>query len=406
MIAQLRRAVRRRPLRLRLMLTYTGMFIVAGIMLVALTDALVSRNSATSASSHAAQQYYADVSPGCVKAFGHPSLVSSTTLAGCRQGLGIAASAIAERQRGSDRNSFYLYSGLALAIMAVVSAALGWIIAGRALRPVHAVTAAARRASGESLTDRISLTGPSDELKELADTFDAMLDRLDSAFSAQRRFVANASHELRTPLTLMQTSIDVTLAKADRTPAQLEQMAAEVKQAASRADAMIEALLTLARSDAGTTERESVDLAVVAEDALEAASSDIQARQLGVDRDLAEAPVVGDQVLIERMVANLVSNAARHNVPSGWLSVATGMRGGHAFVDVGNSGPRIPADLVAALFEPFRRLRERTGDATDGLGLGLSIARSVSDAHHGTMSAISRPDGGLDISVSLPPAGS
>jgi signal transduction histidine kinase len=404
MIARLRRAVRRRPLRLRLMLTYTGMFIVAGIMLVAITDVLISRGSTIATDSPAARQYAA-ATAACAKALSHPSLASRSTVANCQQGLSME-SAIAKSQRGSDRRSFYLYSGLALAIMALVSAALGWIIAGRALRPVHAVTEAARRASGESLAERISLTGPSDELKELADTFDAMLDRLDNAFSSQRRFVANASHELRTPLALMQTSIDVTLAKADRTPAQLEQMAAEVKQAAGRAGAMIEALLTLARSDAGTTERESVDLAVVAEDALEAAAAEIQARHLGVDSDLAEAPVVGDQVLIERMVANLVSNAARHNVPAGWIRVATGVRGGHAFADVSNSGPRIPDDLVTALFEPFRQLQERTGDVTDGLGLGLSIARSAADAHRGTITAISRPDGGLDISVSLPPAGS
>jgi signal transduction histidine kinase len=404
MIARLRRAVRRRPLRLRLMLTYTGMFIVAGIMLVAITDGLISSGSTIATESPAARQYAA-ATGACAKALDHPSLASRSTVANCQQGLS-TESAIAKSQRGSDRHSFYLYSGLALAVMALVSAALGWIIAGRALRPVHAVTEAARRASGESLADRISLTGPSDELKELADTFDAMLDRLDNAFSSQRRFVANASHELRTPLTLMQTSIDVTLAKADRTPAQLEQMAAEVRQAASRAEAMIEALLTLARSDAGTTERESVDLAVVAEDALEAAGPEIQARQLGVESDLAEAAVLGDQVLIERMVANLVVNAARHNVSAGWLRIATGVRGGDVFVEVSNGGSRVPDDLVMELFEPFRRLQERTGDVTDGLGLGLSIARSVAAAHGGTIAAISRPEGGLNISVSLPPAGS
>ena len=156
--------------------------------------------------------------------------------------------------------------------MAVLSALLGWIMAGRVLRPVHAITAAARRASEENLGERIALAGPEDELKELADTFDAMLGRLDAAFASQRRFVANASHELRTPLTVMRTAIDVTLAKPERTPAQLEAMAAEVRQATGQAERLVEALLTLARSDRGTGPRSVLDLAVLAEDALDAAT--------------------------------------------------------------------------------------------------------------------------------------
>jgi signal transduction histidine kinase len=278
---------------------------------------------------------------------------------------------------------------------------LGWIVAGRALRPVHAITAAARTASKENLTGRIALTGPDDELKELADTFDAMLARLDAAFASQRRFVADASHELRTPLTVMRTAIDVTLAKPGRTQAQLESMAAEVRQAVDRAEALIEALLTLARSDRGTGPREPLDMAVLAEDALDAAAPAIRACPVTIEAALQPGPTLGDPVLVERLVTNLVDNAVRHNVPNGWVQVATGIRGGMAFIEVANGGALIPEELVPSLFEPFRRLSERAG-SPDGTGLGLSIVRSVTLAHHGQITARRRPAGGLEVSVLLP----
>ena len=183
----------------------------------------------------------------------------------------------AQSQRAEAVHQLLLYSLVGLGIMGAVSMAVGWLVAGRVLRPVHAITGAARRASEENLGERLALAGPPDELKELADTYDAMLARLDAAFASQRRFVANASHELRTPLTVMRTAIDVTLAKADRTPAQLEDMAAEVRAAADRAEALIEALLTLARSDRGAIAVELTDLAVLAEDALDAAGPAIRA---------------------------------------------------------------------------------------------------------------------------------
>jgi signal transduction histidine kinase len=281
------------------------------------------------------------------------------------------------------------------------SAWLGWIVAGRALRPVHAITAAARRASEENLGERIALAGPDDELKELADTFDAMLGRLDAAFASQQRFVANASHELRTPLTVMRTAIDVTLAKPGRTPAQLEAMAVEVRHAADRAEALIEALLTLARSDRGAGPREPLDVAVLAEDALDAVAPAIRARPVTVQAVLEPAPAVGDPVLVERLVTNLIDNAVRHNVPDGWVQVATGTRAGMAFIDVANGGPLIPPELVPSLFEPFRRLSDRAGSG-DGMGLGLSIVQSVALAHRGHATARPRPAGGLEITVSLP----
>ena len=243
------KVARRRPLRLRLTVIYTGLFLLAGAALLAIVYGLAARDQPVAGNKSNAAQARA-FKAACTKALAAPRQADPNLIGKCRAGFRSGVAAGASSQRQLDLGHLLFYALLALAVMALVSAAVGWIIAGRALRPVHAITAAARRASEANLSERIGLAGPDDELKELADTFDSMLARLESAFGSQRRFVANASHELRTPLTLMRTSIDVTLAKPDRTPAQLEQMAAEVRQAADRAEALIEALLTLARSDA------------------------------------------------------------------------------------------------------------------------------------------------------------
>jgi len=206
----------------------------------------------------------------------------------------------------------------------MASAGLGWVMAGRALRPVHNITEAARRASQEHLGERLHLAGPEDELKELADTFDAMLDRLDQSFAAQRMFVANASHELRTPLTTMRTAIDVTLAKPSRTPEQLEAMAEKVRRSIDRAEGTIDALLTLAASNQDVGSAEPLDLATAAEDALDALQGTVHAQNLRVEADLDEAEVAGNRVLLERMVGNLVENAVHHNITGGWVRVRTG----------------------------------------------------------------------------------
>jgi signal transduction histidine kinase len=288
--------------------------------------------------------------------------------------------------------------------MTMVSGGLGWVMAGRVLRPVSSITAAARRASEQHLGERLALTGPKDELKELADTFDEMLERLDAAFAVQRRFVADASHELRTPLTVMRTAIEVTMAKPARTPQQLEAMAAKVARSAAQAEALIEALLTLAASEQAPASPELVDLAAAAEDAVEDAGP--AARELGlhVDTDLAAAPACGSRLLLERMVGNLVDNAVRHNIRGGWVSIRTGAGGGRARFEIANSGPVIPGELVPALFEPFRRVEERTS-VRDGAGLGLAIVRSIGAAHGASVEAHSLPAGGLRIVVTLPLAG-
>jgi signal transduction histidine kinase len=289
---------------------------------------------------------------------------------------------------------------LGLALLTVISAVLGWLMAGRVLRPVREITGAARRASERHLHERINLRGPEDELKELADTFDDMLERLDEAFAAQRQFVANASHELRTPLTSMRTAIDVVLAKPTRTAAQLEALAERVRRALDRAELAVDALLTLAVSDQGTDEVEPLDLATVAEDALDAMSGDVRAEGLEVKAQLERAEVSGNRLLLERLVGNLVENAVVHNVPDGWVRVRSGAHNGHAYLEVANSGPTVPDDLVPHLFEPFRRAKERTG--TSGVGLGLSIVRSVSEAHDARVEAHPGEDGGLVVTVTMP----
>jgi signal transduction histidine kinase len=396
-------AVRRRPVRLRLTLVYSGLFLAAGAALLAVTYGLVAQSLSTTpppAAGSQASQYVDQALQACKS-----ENLDPVAMAKCEnvaeQSLNGVSKASEEFQRSRTLAHLLDYSLAALAAIVVTSAWLGWIVAGRALRPVHAITAAARRASEENLGERIALAGPDDELKELADTFDAMLGRLDAAFASQRRFVANASHELRTPLTVMRTAIDVTLAKPGRTPAQLETMAVEVRHAADRAEALIEALLTLARSDRGTEPREPLDVAVLAEDALDAAAPAIRAHPVTVQAVLDPAPAVGDPVLVERLITNLIDNAVRHNVPDGWVQVATGTRAGMAFVDVANGGPLIPPELVPSLFEPFRRLSDRAG-SPDGMGLGLSIVRSVALAHRGYATARPRPAGGLEITVSLP----
>jgi len=413
----------RRPVRLRLTLAYSGLFLLAGVVLLAATYGLVAGTLPAKVPGAAVSSTPLSPSSPGVKGFPDSELArlcktgqaTDEQLAKCK-GLAEAAyqSAVqagASTARASTLDHLLFTSLGGLAVTALLSAFLGWVVAGRALRPVHAITAAARRASEENLGERIALAGPPDELKDLADTFDAMLTRLDAAFTSQRRFVANASHELRTPLTVMRTAIDVTLAKPDRTPAQLEAMAVEVHQAAERAESLIEALLTLARSDRGPGTRSPLDVAICAEDAMDAAAPAIRAASLRVTSDLAAAPATGDQVLVERLAANLVDNAVRHNVTGGWVEISTGRRDGMAFLSVTNGGPVIAEADAETLFEPFRRLRPeadgRTHDRAEhtgreGVGLGLSIVQSVVAAHHGKVTARPRAGGGLEVLVMLP----
>ena len=289
---------------------------------------------------------------------------------------------------------------LALVAMTALSVLLGWLVAGRALRSLTRITATARRVSQDNLDERIALEGPRDELKELADTFDAMLERLQAAFASQRRFVANASHELRTPMSVMRTELEVTLADPDATNEELREMARTVHEAMDRTERLVQALLTLARSEGEVTRRDPVDLATAARLALDHTAREAQAGGLEVGADLHAAPVRGDRRLLERLVANLVENAVGHNRPGGHVSVSTATRNGHSFVEVVNDGEVLDPETLPRLLEPFQRSdRSARGD---GAGLGLSIVRSVAQAHGGSVALAVCPGGGLRATVTLP----
>jgi signal transduction histidine kinase len=304
---------------------------------------------------------------------------------------------------------------LALAAVTAIAVGFGWIMAGRALRPVRSITDTARRVVGRNLNERIALQGPDDELKELADTFDAMLERLDASFEGQRQFVANASHELRTPLATNRTLIEVALA-SDRVPPELRQLVDTILRTNSRSELIIDGLLTLARSESQAIRRLPVDLSDVAADAIEQTAHEAAAARVAVDATPDPAVTVGDPILLERLALNLVRNGIRHNYPDGWVTVSTGAvragagpagaggEPGEVELVVANSGPLVPPQQVDMLFEPFRRLDSSRIADTDGVGLGLSIVRSVVQSHGGKLVAASRESGGLVIQVRLPAA--
>jgi signal transduction histidine kinase len=287
---------------------------------------------------------------------------------------------------------------LALGVMTMVSVAAGWLLAGRALRPLRQITATARRVSGENLGERIGLQGPADELKELADTFDGMLGRLDGAFASQRHFVANASHELRTPLAIMRTEVDVALGDPDAPATELRAMGEALRETIDRCERLIDGLLFLARSEAAAGREESVDMAALAGDCITDLHAQAVHAGVEVHDDLEPAWTRGQPELIERMIANLLENGIRHNVPGGYLNVSTRVREGRVRVVVANGGARIDQADAEALTEPFRRL----GRNGSGFGLGLSIVRSVAAVHGGTITLRAPETGGLEVTVELP----
>ncbi|HEY7222866.1 MAG TPA: HAMP domain-containing sensor histidine kinase [Micromonosporaceae bacterium] len=295
----------------------------------------------------------------------------------------------------------------AVVLVGAAGVAGAYLVAGRALRPLQQVTTTARALTGETLDQRIRYVGADDEVAELAATFDAMMERISATFDTQKRFVANASHELRTPLAVMRTEVDVTLADPDADLAEFRRMAQVVRDGSDRANALVESLLLLARTEAQSgrklSKKVAADLATCATSALDAMSREIQRIHLTVDTDLAPAPVVGDPGLLDRLAGNLVENAVRYNHLHGSISVSSGGDAEHSWLVVRNTGFDVePAD-VPRLFEPFRRGgRERTGGR--GSGLGLSIVRAVADAHGGTVTANPNPEGGLEVTLTLPSA--
>ncbi|MFI1989828.1 sensor histidine kinase [Actinoplanes sp. NPDC020271] len=363
--------------RARLTLVYGGVFVLAGLVLLGAIYVLVGRDTVTAGSMQRATE--AVIGPD-----GQPAI-----------------NTIIKDTRADTMHALLRQGTIALLVVSVATIALGWLVAGRMLQPLHEITATARRIAespaDRGLHERISMTGPDDEVKQLADTFDVMLARLDKSFDGQRRFIANASHELRTPLTLNRTLLEVALTPETASP-EVRQLGSTLLAINDRHSRLIDGLLLLARSDREVTGRSYVDLADIVD---HVAVSDT----VKVVAEPFEAAVLGDPVLLERLVQNLVENGVRHNVAvNGWVRVTTLTRpDGWVELRVSNSGPVIPRYDVPGLFEPFHRYRsERL--VSPGAGLGLSIVRAVARAHGGEVRADARDEGGLDVTVLLPRA--
>ena len=307
-------------------------------------------------------------------------------------------------QLSFDRQQLLIASGIALVVIAVAAAAIGWLIAGQVLRPLSTITAAARRISASSLHERLALHGPADELKELADTLDSLFARLETSFDAQRRFAASASHELRTPLTRERTLLQVTLADPAATAGTWQAVSQELLASNAEQERLIEALLTLASSEAGPGEREPADLAAITSATLAASRPAIGRLGLYVQTDIQPAALDGDPLLVQQLAANLIENAVRHNIPGGNIQVTTGTSPAGAVLSVTSSGQVIPAAEIDRLFQPFQRLGPRPARRDRGHGLGLSIVRAIATAHAAAITAQPRPGGGLAIDVTFPPS--
>jgi signal transduction histidine kinase len=387
----------RLTVRARLTLLYIGLFAGCGAIVVAVSYTQVARLPA-----QVHGQGGGTPSPSNLAAFAARCRSAETSVRPDPRILAKCASYFqqegAQGQRSLTLSHLLQYSLITLAVVIALAAVLGWILAGRALRPVHRITTAARAASEHNLSARVAPTGPRDELRELAETFDDMLGRLQAAFEGQQRFIANASHELRTPLAVMRATVDVVLANPDSTPGDLRVMAADIRAAVDHAEHLIGALLLLARNERGLTVREKVDLATVAEDVLDVLGGRLEGRR--VHAALEPAVISGDPVLAERLIANLVDNAIRYNLPGGEVWVSTRAAAGHSELVVANTGPAVdPADL-GRIFRPFERLSDRT--SYDGFGLGLAIVASIAAIHGGAATARARHDGGLSVTVTIP----
>jgi signal transduction histidine kinase len=310
----------------------------------------------------------------------------------------VALEAQAHAKSAAALNQLMLNSGIALGIMALVSIWLGWLVAGRALRPLRTIASTAREISASNLHRRLGLEGPDDEIKQLGSTFDELLGRLESSFEAQRQFVANASHELRTPLTLERALVEVALTDRDADIASLRMMGEQVLAVGAQQERLIEALLTLSRGQRGLDRHEPVDLLAITREALDTVDDE----SLTIAPRLEPAATTGDPRLLERLVTNLVTNAVRHNTPHGRIEVRTETRAGRALLTIENTGPTIPPNELDRLFQPFQRLESERMNGTGGLGLGLSIVQAVATAHQATLEAQPRPGGGLHVEIGFP----
>lgn len=379
--------------RARLTLIYGSLFVGAGIVLITVIYLLVLWRL---------NHPRADLPAWC-------TLTKADRAAGLRLTAGQAA-LCNHLERSDTLRGIVISSLLGLGATSVAAFGVGYWVAGRVLRPLSRVTAAARRIARRpdaAARTRISLEGPGDELRELADTFDEMLDRLDLAFQSQRRFTGNVSHELRTPLAINRTLLEVALADPE-VPPQTEQLAQALLTTNERSERMIEGLLALARADNALTKPAAVDLAAVAGRAAAQCEAEAAERSVVVRTDPGRVSVFGDAALLERVATNLIQNGLRYNQPGGWVDVVTYDQHTHGLLVVANSGPVVPESAAEGLFEPFRRLQPAAGTAKDpadrGAGLGLSIVRAIVSAHSGRIAVQPRAEGGLIVRVWIPAA--
>jgi signal transduction histidine kinase len=395
-----------RTIRLRLTLVYGSLFLLSGAALLTITYFLVRHEYADNffISSGNGRIAKVLVTQGGVSPKESGAIVGPRPLTGLlaappsKQAVLAAANA---QLSGAALHQLLVDSGIALAIMAGISIWLGWVISGRALRPLRTITNAAREISASNLHRRLALEGPDDELTQLGTTFDGLLGRLEASFDAQRQFVANASHELRTPLTLERTLLEVALGDPDPSIESLRRTCRHVLAVGEQQERLIEALLTLSRSQRGLDRHEPVDLAAIAA----AASAAVDRDGLTFDTAFRPAHTSGDPRLVERLVANLVSNAVHHNVPDGSVTVETETREEQAIVRLTNTGPAIPPGELARVFEPFQRVNIDRTQNVNGLGLGLSIVDAIAKAHNAEIATVARPGGGLQIEVAFPASG-
>jgi signal transduction histidine kinase len=390
-------------IRLRLTLVYGGLFLCSAAALLAITYVLVNHQYTRGffissgkqgvvhlqSSGGRITKVGANVSPAPVEQEQRPTIASAKI-----------ALAAAQGQSDAALHQLFLDSAIALALMTLLSLWLGWVIAGRALRPLRTMTDAARDISASNLHRRLDVEGPDDELKQLATTFDGLLARLEASFDAQRQFVANASHELRTPLTLERTLLELALSDPDASIDTYRHTCEQLLAVGEQHEHLIEALLTLSRSQRGLDRRQPVDLAAIATAAATAADHE----GLAFDTHLQPAETAGDPRLVERLVANLLSNAIRHNTAGGHVELTTESRNGRAFLTVANSGAVIPSGELERIFQPFQRLDSARTAEANGLGLGLSIVKAIADAHNATITTRGKSGGGLHIEVDFPAA--
>ncbi|MEN3615749.1 HAMP domain-containing sensor histidine kinase [Plantactinospora sp. ZYX-F-223] len=378
--------LRGRSAGVRFTALYVVLFVLSGAGLLAITNLLVLRDVTHAAPAGNVQQQGPK----------HPS-----ALAAARQRVS-ALEAQLDEMRTQQTQQFLGGSAVALAVMTVISVGLGRVVAGRVLRPLRTITTATRRISADNLHERLSIHAPPDEVKDLADTIDSLLGRLEGSFAAQRRFVANASHELRTPLATMRAALDVAVAKPAPIPAPTLRLADRLRTELDHIDRLLEGLLLLARTQhTDLPDPEAVSLGRLALQALDARAADIAGKRLTVDHRLPNTVWTrGSRTLLSRMIDNVIDNAVTHNQDGGWIRVTATAEGPAAQLVVETGGPLLDPPQVARLAQPFQRLgTERTGT---GSGLGLSIVSAIATTHGGGLDLSARPDGGLLVTITLP----